>query len=198
MDDNRHLRMMLICFALAGSGLLVAVPAAAADPKAPSHGGQSHGAAPAQARPGNDPDPAPGTMPEAARLERIAAKRPADTATHLAAARHYLEQSYGADSRLVDAQRHANAVLKSEPRNFDALMVSGDIENRRHRPDLAAQYYRNATLANPSSKEALLSLSGALDQSGDHAGAQAAFAKYRELSGMGPGPAVKSADAKSN
>jgi Flp pilus assembly protein TadD len=112
-------------------------------------------------------------MPETARVERIAMKRPADKAVHLAAARHYLEQSYGADSRLQDASRHVSAVLAAEPSNFDALMLAGDIANRRHQPDVAAQHYRKATLAKPDSKEALLSLAGVLDQSGDHAGADA-------------------------
>jgi len=199
MDDDRGLAVLWIVFVFASAGVLIGT-SAAADPRAkPARPQPQVGmpAAPARA----DSDPPPGTMPEAARLERITAKRPADNAAHLAAARHYLEQSYGADSRLVDASRHTSAVLKSDPRNFEALMLSGDIETQRHRPDLAAQHYRNATVANPNSKEAVLALSGALDRAGDSAGAQEAFAKYRQLNGMSPvpgSPAAPGSGAKSN
>jgi tetratricopeptide (TPR) repeat protein len=205
MDDTRYLGTLL-AFVLFSTGALTASFAIAGPkikPTAPPAGAAPRPSQlqPSRVRPGGDPDPAPGTMPEEARLERITVNRPGDTAAHLAAARHYLEQSYGAESRLVDASRHADAVLKSEPRNFDALMVSGDIESQRHRPDFAAQHYRNATEANPNSKEAALALSGALDRAGDHLGAQEAFAKYRRLSGMGSVPSsvpAKSADGKPN
>jgi Flp pilus assembly protein TadD len=82
-------------------------------------------------------------------------------------------------------------VLAAEPSNFDALMLAGDIANRRHQPDVAAQHYRKATLAKPDSKEALLSLAGVLEQSGDHTGADAAYARFRELNGMRPLPAAE-------
>jgi tetratricopeptide (TPR) repeat protein len=201
MDDDRRLATLLIAFVFASAGVLVGT-SAAADPRTkPARPQPQVGMPTAPAKAGSDTDPAPGTMPEVARLERITAKRPADNAAHLAAARHYLEQSYGADSRLVDASRHANTVLRNDPRNFEALMLSGDIESQRHRPDLAVQHYRNAAVANPDSKEAVLALSGALDRAGDHASAQEAFAKYRQLNGMSPvpgSPAAPGSGAKSN
>jgi Flp pilus assembly protein TadD len=186
MDDQTAFRNLLVCLAAlcaVGGGLR---SASAADPKSSR---KAPAVTPADRPSVADSDPAPGTMPEAARVERIAMKRPADKAAHLAAARHYLEQSYGADSRLEDASRHVSAVLAAEPSNFDALLLAGDIANRQHRPDVAAQHYSKATLAKPDSKEALLSLAGALDQSGDHAGADAAYAKFRALNGMRPLPA---------
>jgi Flp pilus assembly protein TadD len=187
MGDHTAFRNLLVCLAA-----LCAVGGAL--PSASAADAKSSRKAPPVVTPTDRPsvadsDPAPGTMPEAARVERIAMKRPADRAAHLAAARHYLEQSYGADSRLQDASRHVSAVLAAEPTNFDALMLAGDIANRRHQPDVAAQHYSKATLSKPDSKEAFLSLAGALDQSGDHAGAEAAFSKFRALNGMRPLPA---------
>jgi Flp pilus assembly protein TadD len=161
-----------------------ALPSASADDAKSSRKPTS--AAPAARPPVADPDPGPGTMPEAARLERIVQKRPADKAAHLAAARHYIEQSYGADGRLPDASRHVSAVLAADPTNFEALMLAGDIANREHRPDIAAHHYSKAALAKPDSKEAQLSLGGALEQSGDHAGADAAYSRFRALNGMRP------------
>jgi Flp pilus assembly protein TadD len=187
MDEHTRFRNFLVCLAAlcAVGGGVQSVSAADA---------KSSRDAPTVVPPADrpsvaDPDPAPGTMPEAARVERIAMKRPADRAAHLAAARHYLEQSYGADGRLQDASRHVSAVLATDPSNFEALMLAGDIANRRHQPDVAAQHYRKATLAKPDSKEAFLSLAGALDQSGDHAGAEAAFSSFRAINGMRPLPA---------
>jgi len=188
MDDHTPFRNLLVCLAalcaVGGALPLASAADGKSSRKAPSP-------APAARPPAADPDPSPGTMPETARVERIAMKRPADKAVHLAAARHYLEQSYGADSRLQDASRHVSAVLAAEPSNFDALMLAGDIANRRHQPDVAAQHYRKATLAKPDSKEALLSLAGVLEQSGDHTGADAAYARFRELNGMRPLPAAE-------
>jgi len=81
-----------------------------------------------------------------------------------------------------------SAVLAAEPSNFDALMLAGDIANRQHQPDVAAQHYSKATVAKPDSKEPCCR-SRRLDQSGDHAGAEAAFSKFRALNGMRPLPA---------
>lgn len=200
MDHNGYRYTVLAVVALAATGLLLC-NAAVADPQSKAAARPARPVPPIQGRPENEPDPARGTMLEAARLERITAKRPGDKAAHLEAARHYLEQAYGAESRLVDAARHTNAVLQSDPRNFDALMLSGDIESQRHRPDLAAQHYRNAAAADPNNKQAVLALSGALDRAGDHAGAQEAFARYRQLSGMAPltgSPIVPAGSTKPN
>lgn len=183
MDGDKLFGKFLICVAVMGLGLAGVSSAIAAGD---TNSKKPPVTPPLQSSPAVSTDPLPGTMPEAARLERIASKRPADKAIHIAAARHYLEQSYGADSRLVDASRHVNAVLAAEPGNFDALMLAGEIASRRGQADAAVQQYRNATLTNPTSREALLALSGALEKSGDHTGADATFAKFRVLSGMPP------------
>ena len=188
MDDPTPFRNLLVCvaalYAVAGTLQPVSAVDAKSSRRAPT-------ATPADRLSVTEPDPAPGTMPESARVERIATKRPADKVAHLAAARHYLEQSYGADSRLRDASRHVSAVLVADPSNFDALMLAGDIANRQHQPAVAAQHYQKATVAKPDSKEALLSLAGVLDQSGDHAGADAAYTRFRALNGMRPLPATE-------
>ena len=132
-------------------------------------------------------DPVADSMPETARLELIAAKRPTDPKAHLAAAHHYMNQAQGADSRLSDASRHVDAVLKGDSMNIEALMLAADIANRRGQPATASLHFRNATQVDPNSKDAWIGLAGALDKAGDHVGAEVAFGKFRMLSGM-PAP----------
>jgi Flp pilus assembly protein TadD len=124
----------------------------------------------------------------AARHERRLLLRPNDKKAHLNAARSYLALAQGADSHLSDAARHVEAVLKDQPRDFEALMLAGEVANRKGQYAEAAMHYQNAAQVNSTSAEAQLALGGVLDRIGDTGGSDAAYRRFRALSGLPPLP----------
>jgi Flp pilus assembly protein TadD len=120
--------------------------------------------------------------------ERQLLRHPNDKKAHLKAARSYLALAQGADGHLDDAARHVNAVLKDQPRDFEALMLAGEVANRKGQYEEAAMHYQNATRVNSTSAEAQLALGGVLERTGDTSGADAAYRRFRALSGLPPLP----------
>ena len=67
-----------------------------------------------------------------------------------------------------------------------ALMLAGRIATIAQQPAVAALHYRAVLAISPNNSEAALGLGNALTALNDVAGADAAFARYREIIGLAP------------
>lgn len=84
---------------------------------------------------------------------------------------------------LTAATTAANEALKRDGNNVDALLVLGRIAARQQDWGTAVQHFRRAVILNPENAAAQLDLGQALEQIGDQEGADAAYLKFRTLSG---------------
>lgn len=133
--------------------------------------------------------------PEAA-LERKILIDPTDVPARLALAKEYLQAPERLRSQVDAAQEQLAEALRQDPGNAEAAKLSGFAAVREGQYTQAATFYRLAVQANPSDALAQLALGGALDALGDTAGADAAYAAYRQLEQMPPVPTEQQAAAE--
>jgi len=94
------------------------------------------------------------------------------------AAQAGLATSYETTGRLDKARQHAEAALKRNPGNVEALRVMGRLHAREQNWIKARDAYKQALKADADNPSALLGLGNALHYLGDEAGADAAFDEY--------------------
>lgn len=131
-------------------------------------------------------DESAAAFPESVRAERALVKKPRDRQARLQAARARLAEGADNASNVEAARNHATQVLADNPNDLEALLLAGQTSILKNDLAAAANYYRQATLANANSAPAFLGLGDVLTRLGDEPGATAAFARYRSLMGMPP------------
>jgi Flp pilus assembly protein TadD len=133
-------------------------------------------------------------LPQSVKAERELVRSPGNRDVQLEAARAHLAEGANIPSRVLVAYTHALAVLEDNPADVEALLLAGQTSLLKGDAASAVRYYRAATQADSGNASAFLGLGDALGRQGDEPGATAAFARYRELTGMPPLPAGDTAN----
>jgi tetratricopeptide (TPR) repeat protein len=119
-------------------------------------------------------------------LRRGTANRVANDRERLALVEALIRESSGEPAALKQAETELSPLLARQNQSSEALMLAGRLATLSQQPALAALHYRAVLAASPNNSSAYLGLGNALTALNDVAGADAAFARYKELIGLKP------------
>jgi len=119
-------------------------------------------------------------------MKRAMANRAATDRDRLALVEALVNESGGDPAALEKATAELTPLLERRKGDPAALMLAGRIATIVQQPAAAALHYRAVLAISPNNSEAALGLGNALTTLNDVAGADAAFARYREIIGLAP------------
>lgn len=119
-------------------------------------------------------------------MKRATANRAATDRDRLALVEALVNESGGNAAALEKATAELAPLLEKRKSDPAALMLAGRIAMITQQPAIAALHYRAVLAISPNNSEAALGLGNALTSLNDVAGADAAFARYREIIGLAP------------
>lgn len=119
-------------------------------------------------------------------MRRGTANRVANDRERLALVEALIKESSGEPTALKQAETELSPLLARQNQSLEALMLAGRLATLNEQPALAALHYRAVLAANPNNSSAYLGLGNALTTLNDVEGADAAFARYKELIGLRP------------
>jgi Flp pilus assembly protein TadD len=136
--------------------------------------------------------PTPASLPavrgarQSENMKRAMANRAATDRERLALVEAMVNESGGDPVALEKATAELAPLLERQKSDPAALMLAGRIATIAQQPAIAAFHYRAVLAISPNNSEAALGLGNALTTLNDVAGADAAFARYREIIGLAP------------